>query len=53
LQKEDAEMQKQPDVLKSLGEWGVEECERSSKGTFEEEVPEVTLLSSAAEFKNM
>jgi len=52
LQKEDAELQKQPDVLKSLGEWGVDESEHR-KGTFEEEVPEVTLLSSAAEFKNM
>lgn len=52
MQKEDAEMQKQPDVLKSLGEWGDSE-EYARKGTFEQEVPEVTLLSSAAEFKNM
>ncbi|XP_065344686.1 FK506-binding protein 59 isoform X1 [Cloeon dipterum] len=51
-QKEDAEKQKQPDVLSSLGEWGQDESEQK-KSTFEEENPEVQLLSSAGEFKNM
>jgi hypothetical protein len=52
LQKEEEERQKQPDVMKVLGEWGQDEREREMSD-FERENPNILLLNSAGEFKNM
>jgi hypothetical protein len=52
LQKEEEERQKLPDVMKTLGEWGQDAREREM-GDFERENPNILLLNSAGEFKNM
>uniref|UniRef100_A0A1B6DTS3 peptidylprolyl isomerase n=1 Tax=Clastoptera arizonana TaxID=38151 RepID=A0A1B6DTS3_9HEMI len=51
-EKEDEEKKKQPDVMKTLGEWGQEEREREPTD-FEKENPNILMLEGTGDFKNM
>lgn len=51
-QREEEERKKEPDVMSSLGEWGKEDREREPSD-FERENPNILLLNSSGEFKNM
>ena len=51
-QKEEEEKRKQPDVMKTLGEWGKEEREREPTD-FEKENPNILMLEGTGDFKNM
>lgn len=53
LQKEEEWRRNQPDVMKTLGEWGQDEREREMTD-FERENPNILMLNSTGdEFKNM
>ena len=53
LQKEEEWRRNQPDVMKTLGEWGQDEREREMTD-FERENPNILMLDSTGdEFKNM
>nr|QBH73895.1 fk506-binding protein [Thermobia domestica] len=52
-QKEEAERRNQPDVMKTLGEWGKEERGDRELSDFEKENPNIVMLSGSGEFKNM
>ena len=53
LQKEEERRRNQPDVMKTLGEWGQDEREREMTD-FERENPNILMLNSTSdEFKNM
>lgn len=53
LQKEEEWRRNQPDVMKTLGEWGQDEREREMTD-FERENPNILMLNSTSdEFKNM
>lgn len=51
-QKEEEIRRQQPDVMKTLGEWGEEERERAPT-TFEKENPNILMLNGNGEFKDM
>ncbi|XP_046394110.1 peptidyl-prolyl cis-trans isomerase FKBP4 isoform X2 [Ischnura elegans] len=52
-QKEEAERKKQPDVMKTLGEWGEDEREREMS-EFERENPNILLLpNNSGDFKDL
>ncbi|XP_066999515.1 FK506-binding protein 59 isoform X2 [Anabrus simplex] len=50
--KEEEWKRKQPDVMKTLGEWGQDEREREMTD-FERENPNILMLNRTGEFKNM
>lgn len=52
VQKEEEERKKQPDVMKTLGEWGKDEREREPT-EFEKENPNILMLDGTGDFKNM
>ncbi|XP_054264427.1 FK506-binding protein 59 isoform X2 [Macrosteles quadrilineatus] len=51
-EKEEEERKKQPDVMKTLGEWGKDEREREPT-EFEKENPNILMLDGTGDFKNM
>ncbi|XP_075234206.1 FK506-binding protein 59-like isoform X2 [Lycorma delicatula] len=51
-EKEEEERKKQPDVMKTLGEWGQDEREREPTD-FEKENPNILMLEGTGDFKNM
>ncbi|XP_046665214.1 FK506-binding protein 59-like isoform X2 [Homalodisca vitripennis] len=51
-EKEEEERKKQPDVMKTLGEWGQDEREREPT-EFEKENPNILMLDGTGDFKNM
>ncbi|KAJ8912897.1 hypothetical protein NQ315_011220 [Exocentrus adspersus] len=51
-QREEFEKTKQPNVMSSVGEWGQEDREREPS-EFEKENPDILLLNSTGEFKDM
>lgn len=51
-QKEEEIRRQQPDVMKTLGEWGEEERERAPTD-FEKENPNILMLNGNGEFKDM
>ncbi|KAI5733583.1 hypothetical protein M8J76_013499 [Diaphorina citri] len=51
-EKEEEEKKKEPDVMKTLGEWGAEERGRESTN-FEKENPNIFMLDGTGDFKNM
>lgn len=52
FKKEEEKRKKEPDVMKTLGEWGVEERGRESTN-FEKENPNIFMLDGTGDFKNM
>lgn len=50
--KEEEERKQQPDVMKTLGEWGEDEREREPT-KFEKENPNIFMLDGNGDFKNM
>lgn len=50
--KEEEERKQQPDVMKTLGEWGQDEREREPT-KFEKENPNIFMLDGTGDFKNM
>ncbi|XP_022192065.2 FK506-binding protein 59-like isoform X2 [Nilaparvata lugens] len=51
-EKEEEERKKQPDVMKTLGEWGQDEREREPTD-FEKENPNILMLEGTGDFRNM
>lgn len=51
-EKEEEERKQQPDVMKTLGEWGEDEREREPT-KFEKENPNIFMLDGNGDFKNM
>lgn len=50
--KEEEFLRQQPDVMNTLGEWGDDERERAPT-EFEKENPNILMLNTTGDFKNM
>lgn len=50
--KEEEFLSQQPDVMNTLGEWGDDERERAPT-EFEKENPNILMLNTTGDFKNM